>query len=178
MEKTDNLIWIDLEMSGLDPFNHKILQIAIIATDKELNHLSDVESIFVHQPEDVFLEMDDWNKKYHYKNGVYEKCSKSPVNVVEAEKICIDYIMKYTDGKAPLCGNSVWQDKRFLYIHMPRVAACLHYRIIDVSTLKILNSLWYEDTLEFQKQGVMHLANEDILASIRELQYYRKTILK
>ncbi|PWI33141.1 oligoribonuclease [Vibrio albus] len=172
-----NLIWVDLEMTGLDPEQHKIIEIASIVTDSELNILAEGPVIAVHQPEEELQKMDEWCTTTHTGSGLVERVKTSKINEEQAVKETIAFLEKWVPkGKSPICGNSIGQDRRFLYKHMPELEEYFHYRYIDVSTLKELTRRWKPDVLAgFHKKG-SHLALDDIRESIAELQYYRKTI--
>ncbi len=172
-----NLIWIDLEMTGLDPEQHKIIEIATIVTDGELNILAEGPVLAIHQSESELDKMDDWCVNTHTKNGLVDRVRASTVDENEAIKLTIRFLENWVPkGKSPICGNSVGQDRRFLYKHMPLLEEYFHYRSIDVSTLKELTQRWKPEILDgFSKAGT-HLALDDIRESINELKYYRETV--
>ncbi|ELL9332509.1 oligoribonuclease [Vibrio fluvialis] len=172
-----NLIWIDLEMTGLDPETHKIIEIASIVTDSQLNILAEGPVLAVHQPESELQKMDDWCTNTHTNSGLVERVRQSSVNEDDAVAQTIAFLEQWVPaGKSPICGNSIGQDRRFLYKHMPRLEEYFHYRYIDVSTIKELTRRWKPEVLdEFSKQG-SHLALDDIRESIAELKFYRGTI--
>ncbi|EMC0410282.1 oligoribonuclease [Vibrio fluvialis] len=172
-----NLIWIDLEMTGLDPETHKIIEIASIVTDSQLNILAEGPVLAVHQPESELQKMDDWCTNTHTNNGLVERVRQSSVNEDDAVAQTIAFLEQWVPaGKSPICGNSIGQDRRFLYKHMPRLEEYFHYRYIDVSTIKELTRRWKPEVLDgFSKQG-SHLALDDIRESIAELKFYRGTI--
>ena len=173
-----NLVWMDLEMSGLDPEKDVILEIATIVTDAELNILAEGPVIAIHQNENVFESMDEWNTKHHTASGLVERCRHSQYSTTDAEKVTLDFIKPFTEkAKNVLCGNSITQDRRFLYKYMPEISNWLCYRNIDVSSIKELSFRWYPKLDEFQKEK-RHEAVNDIRESIAELAYYRKTIFK
>ncbi|WP_165312442.1 oligoribonuclease [Vibrio ziniensis] len=173
-----NLIWIDLEMTGLDPETHKIIEIATIVTDSELNILAEGPVLAIHQPESELNKMDDWCTNTHTGSGLVERIRQSTVTEDQAVAQTIEFLEKWVPrGKSPICGNSIGQDRRFLYKHMPVLEEYFHYRYIDVSTLKELTRRWKPDVLDgFSKKG-SHLALDDIRESIAELKYYRQTIM-
>jgi len=179
VNRKDNLIWIDLEMTGLDPDRDVIIEIATIVTDKELTVLAEGPVCAIHQPDSVLAAMDEWNTRTHGASGLTERVRESTVTVAEAEQATLAFLRQYVDqGASPMCGNSVCQDRRFLVRYMPELAKYFHYRNLDVSTLKILARLWAPEISErFEKQSV-HLALADIHDSIRELRFYREHFFK
>ncbi|EIV1709208.1 oligoribonuclease [Vibrio parahaemolyticus] len=174
-----NLIWVDLEMTGLDPETHKIIEIASIVTDSELNILAEGPVLAVHQPEEELAKMDGWCTKTHTASGLVERVRNSKISEQDAVAQTIEFLEKWVPkGVSPICGNSIGQDRRFLYKHMPELEEYFHYRYLDVSTLKELTRRWKPEVLDgFSKQGT-HLALDDIRESIAELKYYRETIFK
>ncbi|MCR9938074.1 oligoribonuclease [Vibrio antiquarius] len=174
-----NLIWVDLEMTGLDPETHKIIEIASIVTDSELNILAEGPVLAIHQPEEELARMDDWCTNTHTASGLVERVRNSKISEQDAVAQTIEFLEKWVPkGASPICGNSIGQDRRFLYKHMPELEEFFHYRYVDVSTLKELARRWQPEVLNgFTKQGT-HLALDDIRESIAELKYYRGTIFK
>ncbi|WMN87101.1 oligoribonuclease [Vibrio parahaemolyticus] len=174
-----NLIWVDLEMTGLDPETHKIIEIASIVTDSELNILAEGPVLAVHQAEEELAKMDDWCTNTHTASGLVERVRNSKVTEQDAVAQTIAFLEQWVPkGASPICGNSIGQDRRFLYKHMPELEEYFHYRYLDVSTLKELTRRWKPEVLDgFSKQGT-HLALDDIRESIAELKYYRETIFK
>jgi len=173
-----NLVWMDLEMSGLDPEKDVILEIATIVTDPELNILAEGPVIAIHQGENVFEGMDEWNTRHHTASGLVDRCRRSRYSTSDAEQETLAFIKPFTEkSKNVLCGNSITQDRRFLYKYMPNISEWLCYRNIDVSSIKELTFRWYPKLEEFQKEK-RHEALNDIRESIAELAYYRKTIFK
>jgi oligoribonuclease len=172
-----NLIWIDLEMTGLDPESHKIIEMATIVTDSDLNILAEGPVLAIHQPEVELDKMDEWCTNTHTSSGLVERIRHSKVTEDEAIQLTIEFLSHWVPkGKSPICGNSIGQDRRFLYKHMPLLEEYFHYRYIDVSTIKELTRRWKPEILEgFSKTG-SHLALDDIRESIAELKYYRSTI--
>ncbi len=169
-----NLIWMDLEMTGLHPDRDTILEIATIVTDGDLNVLDEGPELVIHQPDEVLTAMDAWCQEHHEASGLIDRVRASKVSMAEAERLTLDFIASYAEqGTAPLCGNSVHQDRRFLRRHMPRIDAWLHYRIVDVSTIKELAARWYGADLIPEKMDG-HRAMDDIRESIAELRHYRK----
>ena len=179
MAKADNLIWIDLEMTGLDPVNDRILEIATIVTDGQLNILEEGPVLAVHQSNDVLDTMSEWCINTHGSTGLTERVKASTISERQAEQMTLDFLRKHVDrGVSPMCGNSIGQDRRFLWRYMPELNDYFHYRNIDVSTLKELARRWQPQLLErFTKKGT-HLALEDIRESIDELRFYRQHFIK
>ena len=177
-QNKNNLIWIDLEMTGLDTVNDVIIEIATVVTDKDLNKLAEGPVIAIHQPQSLLDGMDDWNQTHHGNSGLIKRVLESKVSMAQAEAETIRFLEEFVPkGASPMCGNSICQDRRFMAREMPILEDFFHYRNLDVSTLKELASRWNPEVLDgFSKKGV-HLAMDDILESIEELQYYRKAIL-
>ena len=174
-----NLIWIDLEMTGLDTVNDDIIEIATVMTDKDLNILAEGPVLAVHQPQSVLDKMDEWNQRQHGMSGLIERIKVSTTSMREAEQATLDFIAQFVEkGQSPICGNSICQDRRFLARQMPELEDYFHYRNLDVSTLKELASRWKPESLEGLVKEGKHLALDDILDSIKELQYYREHILR
>ncbi len=174
-----NLIWIDLEMTGLEPDRDYIIEIATVVTDKDLNILAEGPVIAIHQEESILAEMDDWNQKHHGQSGLIERVKSSQIKEIEAENMTLEFLRQWLpENKSPMCGNSICQDRRFLYRFMPNLEAYFHYRNLDVSTLKELAARWAPDIYNgFQKTGA-HKALDDIIESIEELRYYRENFIK
>jgi len=178
-QDTQNLIWIDLEMTGLDPQNDFIIEIATVVTDKELNVLAQGPVLAVHQPEAVLARMDDWNRKQHGESGLVARVRESDINEAEAEQRTLVFLEQWVPAKtSPMCGNSICQDRRFLYRCMPRLEAFFHYRNLDVSTVKELAARWAPELKDGFKKKNSHLALDDILESIAELQFYRERFIR
>ena len=174
-----NLIWIDLEMTGLDPQHDAIIEIATIVTDKSLNVLAEGPVMALHQSNAVLDTMDAWNRKHHSASGLIERIKISQIGELEAEQKTLDFLAQWVPAKAsPMCGNTICQDRRFLYRLMPRLEAYFHYRNLDVSTLKELATRWSPDILRGFKKEATHQALKDIKESIEELRYYRRHLLK
>ena len=179
MPDENNLIWMDLEMTGLDTFRDQILEIATVVTDDQLNPLAEGPVIAIHQPEHVLAAMDDWNTRQHGQSGLVERVRNSNFDEQRAERETLAFLQKWcVAGRSPLCGNSICQDRRFLARCMPRLESFLHYRNLDVSTLKILAQRWAPDVAESLRKSNSHLALDDIRESISELRYYRRELLK
>ena len=179
-KKSDkNLIWIDLEMTGLDVDRERIIEMAIIVTDPELNTLAESPVITVHQSDELLDAMDEWNTKQHGGSGLVDRVKASDTSEAEAEQSMIDFLSAYIPaGVSPMCGNSVHQDRKFLLRYMPKLEAYFHYRNLDVSTLKELARRWRPDVLETLKKQGSHLALDDIRDSIDELKHYRDNFLR
>ena len=172
------LVWVDMEMTGLDVERHHVIEVAALVTDGELREVDDGLDLIVHQPEEVLALMDEWCVKQHGQSGLTAAVRASRVGLEEAGALLLDYLRKHTsEGQSPLCGNSVGHDKRFLERSMPEVVQHLHYRVIDVSTVKELALRWYPDLERFPK-GEAHRARDDIRESIAELRYYREHIFR
>ncbi|UZE96988.1 oligoribonuclease [Alkalimarinus alittae] len=179
MARNENLVWIDLEMTGLEPDVDRIIEIATIITDADLNILAEGPVIAVHQPDSVLAQMDEWCTKTHGATGLTQRVKESRVSEAEAERQTIEFIAHYVDkGVSPLCGNSIGQDRRFLVKYMKELEAFFHYRNLDVSTVKELARRWKPEVASsFKKKGV-HLALDDIRESIGELHHYREHFFK
>ncbi len=178
-QNKQHLVWLDLEMTGLNPDTDVIIEIATVVTDKDLNILAQGSAIAIHQSDMALNAMDDWNQKHHGESGLIERVKNSSVDTQAAEKLTLDFIKQWIPEKTtPMCGNSIWQDRRFLARYMPELEAYFHYRNIDVSTLKELAARWSPDIKEgFVKQS-KHQALDDIIESIEELRYYRTHFIK
>ena len=175
----NNLIWIDMEMSGLNPDTERILEVAIVVTDSQLNTLAEAPVLVVHQSDAVLDAMDNWNKSTHAKSGLIERVKASTLTEADVEERMAAFLDQHVPPNvSPMCGNSVHQDRRFLARHMPRLEACFHYRNLDISTLKELAKRWKPAIMSgFAKHG-KHEALADIYESIEELKYYREHFLK
>jgi len=172
----DYLVWMDLEMTGLDPEVDTILEIATIITDGQLNVVAEGPNLAVHQPDSVLEGMNEWCKQHHGDSGLTERVRNSNISLTEAEKLTFAFIKNHVpERSSPLCGNSIHQDRRFLVRYMPVLEAYLHYRNVDVSTVKELVNRWYPELPMPAKRGD-HLALADIRESISELQFYRKKV--
>lgn len=174
-DKRNNLIWIDLEMTGLSPENDRIIEIATIVTDSQLNVLAEGPVLAVHQSDELLDGMDEWNTEHHNNSGLVKRVQESRISEMQAQAQTIDFLKEYVEpGMSPMCGNSICQDRRFLANYMQELEAFFHYRNLDVSTLKELARRWKPEILEgFRKEG-KHLALDDIRESIAELKYYRE----
>lgn len=175
----DNLIWIDLEMTGLDPLRDRIIEIATIVTDANLTILAEGPVLAVHQSDEQLALMDEWNVKTHTQSGLVARVKQSTVSEAEAEQLTLAFLKQWVpENSSPICGNSIGQDRRFLVNYMPQLENYFHYRAVDVSTLKELARRWKPDILQqFHKKGT-HQALDDIKESIAELVFYRENFLK
>ncbi|MBX3247682.1 MAG: oligoribonuclease [Myxococcales bacterium] len=175
-----NLVWIDMEMSGLDAERERILEIAVLVTDGELEVIAEGPSLVVHQSDEVLAGMDEWNTKHHGDSGLTERVRASTVTETEAEAQVLAFLSEHCAPKsAPLAGNSVHQDRRFLRRYMPKLDDFLHYRIVDVSTIKELGSRWYPREYDGRpNKRAQHRAMDDIRESLEELRYYRQAFFK
>lgn len=176
MQSKDNLVWIDLEMTGLDVEKCKIIEIATIITDKDLNIIAEAEPMAIYQPDSVLESMNEWCIKTHGETGLTQRVRDSKISLEEAEQKTIEFIKEYVPYQSsPLCGNSIWQDRRFLAKYMPKIDDYCHYRMLDVTSLKLLNEYW-GDGETFTKRTT-HKALDDIQESIAELKFYRQKLL-
>ncbi len=173
--RRDNLIWIDLEMTGLNPDQDRIIEIATVVTDCQLNVLAEGPVFAIHQPDTILGAMDQWNTNQHGKSGLVDRIKASLIAEEQAQAETIEFLMEYVPpGKSPMCGNSICQDRRFLYRWMPKLEQYFHYRNLDVSSIKILANHWAPHLAQGLKKEARHLALEDIYDSIAELKYYRE----
>lgn len=173
---SDHLIWIDLEMTGLDSQTDCIIEIATVVTDNQLNILAEGPVLAIHQTDAVLARMDEWNQKQHGESGLVARVRASPMDEASAEAQTLEFLSQYVaKGKSPMCGNSICQDRRFLARCMPTLEAFFHYRNLDVSTLKELARRWYPGNRGFNKSST-HLALQDIRDSIEELRFYRERL--
>lgn len=176
---SDNLIWIDMEMTGLDPKKCVVLEIATIITDKDLNILAEGPVVAVHQSDDILDNMNEWCIKTHGATGLTQRCRESEYSVSDAEKITLDFVKQWVGPQqSPLCGNSIGQDRRFMAEYMPSLEGYCHYRNIDVSTIKELTRRWQPEIVDQVIKKGVHLALDDIRESIAELIHYRKHVFK
>ncbi len=172
----DMLAWMDLEMTGLNPDRDVILEIATLVTDADLNVVAEGPVIAISASAEQLAGMDDWNQRQHRRSGLLDRVLASTETMATAEEKTLAFLSQHLPaGKIPLCGNSVWQDRRFLGRHMPRLEAFFHYRIVDVSSIKELAKRWYPSLPSFRKSDA-HLAMADILDSVAELKYYREKV--
>ena len=174
-----NLIWIDLEMTGLDAHNDRIIEIATVVTDPDLNELAQGPVLAIHQPDEVLDAMDDWNTRQHGGSGLTERVRRSTIDTATAESETVDFLAQWvTPGASPMCGNSICQDRRFMARLMPTLEAFFHYRNLDVSSLKELARRWAPDVYAGFTKDTSHLALDDIRDSIAELRHYREHFLR
>ncbi len=177
--QAQNLIWIDLEMTGLDTDNDRIIEIATIVTDSELNVLAEGPAIAIFQESAILDQMDEWNTSHHSRSGLIDRVKSSSFNESQAEYITLEFLKPFvTPGKSPMCGNSICQDRRFLHRSMPLLEQYFHYRNLDVTTLKILCQQWAPEIAAGYNKTAEHLALQDIRDSIEELRYYRENFIK
>jgi len=176
-DASSNLIWIDLEMTGLNTITDQIIEIATVVTDLHLNEIAEGPVLVIHQPKEIMDEMDEWNTTQHGESGLTERVLESNLSLQNAEQQTIDFLDEYVGaGASPMCGNSICQDRRFLARQMPLLEAFFHYRNLDVSTLKILASSWSPEIAKGFKKESNHRALADIRDSIAELIYYREML--
>ncbi|HWT71820.1 MAG TPA: oligoribonuclease [Oxalicibacterium sp.] len=174
-----NLVWVDMEMTGLDPDTDRIIEVAVVVTDSELNILGEGPVFAIHQPDEVLDKMDAWNKGTHGRSGLIDRVKTSTVTEADAEAALIEFLKKYVpNGKSPMCGNTICQDRRFMARGMPKLEAFFHYRNLDVSTLKELCKRWKPEIATGFKKHQKHTALADIIESIEELRYYREHFIK
>lgn len=174
-----NLVWVDMEMTGLDPDKERIIEVAVVVTDSNLNILGEGPVFAIHQSNEILDGMDSWNKGTHGRSGLIERVKASTVSEADAESALIEFLKQYVpSGKSPMCGNTICQDRRFMVRGMPKLEAFFHYRNLDVSTLKELCRRWKPELVNGFKKHQKHTALADILESIEELRYYREHFIK
>jgi oligoribonuclease len=174
-----NLVWVDMEMTGLDPDKDRIIEIAVVVTDLNLKILGEGPVFAIHQSDEILDKMDSWNTGTHGRSGLTERVKASTISEADAEAVLIEFLKQYVPpGKAPMCGNSICQDRRFMVRGMPKLEAFFHYRNLDVSTLKELCRRWKPELVNGFKKHQKHTALADILESIEELRYYREHFIK
>jgi oligoribonuclease len=174
-----NLIWVDMEMTGLNPDTDRIIEVAVVVTDSDLNVLEEGPVLAIHQSDEILDGMDAWNKGTHGRSGLIERVKASTVSEADAEAQLVEFLKKYVpNGKSPMCGNSICQDRRFMARTMPKLEEFFHYRNLDVSTLKELCRRWKPELVNGFKKHQKHTALADILESIEELRYYREHFIK
>ena len=174
-----NLVWLDMEMTGLDPDNDRIIEVAVVVTDPELNIIAEGPVFAIHQSDETLNKMDNWNKGTHGKSGLIDRVKASTVTEAQAELELIAFLKQYVPAnKSPMCGNSICQDRRFMARGMPKLEAFFHYRNLDVSTLKELCRRWKPELASGFKKHQKHTALADIIESVEELKYYREHFIK
>ncbi|MGI4717572.1 MAG: oligoribonuclease [Janthinobacterium lividum] len=174
-----NLVWVDMEMTGLDPDNDRIIEVAVVVTDADLNIIAEGPVFAIHQSDETLDKMDNWNKGTHGKSGLIDRVKASTVTEAQAEQELIAFLKQYVpSNKSPMCGNSICQDRRFMARGMPKLEAFFHYRNLDVSTLKELCRRWKPELASGFKKHQKHTALADIVESIEELRYYREHFIK
>jgi oligoribonuclease len=179
LNNANNLIWIDLEMTGLDPRHDHIIEIAAVVTDPNLNVIAEGPVFAIHQSDELLNGMDEWNTRQHNQSGLVKRVQESKITEKIAEAQMLEFLQKHTmPGKSPMCGNSIWQDRRFLSAYMPELEKYFHYRMVDVSTIKELALRWAPVVYNGFKKESAHLALSDIHDSINELRYYREHLLR
>jgi oligoribonuclease len=179
VQNDTRLVWIDMEMSGLNPDTDRVLEVALVVTDKDLNLLEEGPVLVVHQSDAVLDGMDNWNKSTHAKSGLVEKVKASTLSESDVETRMVEFMKRYVgERKSPMCGNSICQDRRFLARYMPVLEAYFHYRNLDVSTLKELAVRWRPELKDGFKKANSHTALADIRESIEELKYYREHFIR
>ncbi len=177
-ERADRLIWVDMEMTGLNPDTDRVIEIATVVTDTELNTLAEGPVIAVHQSDATLAAMDEWNTTHHTRSGLVERVRRSVIDEQQAASQTLEFLALWTDCNAsPMCGNSICQDRRFMARHLPALERWFHYRNLDVSTLKILAGLWRPEVAAGVGKSATHLALDDIRESIEELRHYRNAWL-
>ena len=177
-KNAENLIWVDMEMTGLIPEEHKVIEIATIVTDSNLNELAQGPVIAIRQPDEVLAAMDEWNTTHHTASGLVARVKASDYDEARAAQETLEFLAQWVPvGASPMCGNSICQDRRFMARHLPELEAFFHYRNLDVSTLKILAQRWRPDLPGLNKKTA-HLALDDIRESIEELQYYQTNFIR
>ncbi len=175
LQNKKNLVWLDLEMTGLSPNEHTILEIATLVTDSDLNILAEGPVLAICHPKEVLDKIEEWSLKTHTKSGLLKRVEESKIALQEAEEKTLDFVTRYCPkNRSPLCGNSIGHDRRFLERYMPTFFSYLHYRNVDVSTVKELVSRWYPKGVKLPKKKAVHLALDDIYESLREMKFYRE----
>jgi oligoribonuclease len=174
-----NLVWVDMEMTGLDPDNDRIIEVAVVVTDPHLNVLAEGPVFAIHQSDETLNKMDAWNKGTHGRSGLIERVKASTVTEADAEVALITFLKNFVPaGKSPMCGNTICQDRRFMARYMPKLETFFHYRNLDVSTLKELCRRWKPELASGFKKHQKHTALADIVESVEELRYYREHFIK
>lgn len=175
---SNNLVWLDLEMTGLDPDEDRILEIATVVTDKNLNVLAEGPSLAIHHSDRILSRMDEWCVNQHSASGLTDRVKKSKITTSKAERLTLEFLREYVpEGKSPMCGNTIGQDRRFLYRYMPELEQYFHYRNFDVSVLKIIAKRWYPEVANGFRKKNRHRALGDVYESIEEMKYYIRHLL-
>jgi oligoribonuclease len=178
-QDSTHLVWLDLEMTGLNPDTDLIIEIATMVTDKDLNPLAEGPIFAIHQSDETLAKMDEWNQTHHGQSGLIARVKASTVTEAQAEQATLSFLKQWLKpGESPMCGNSIGQDRRFLYRYMPELERFFHYRNIDVSTLKELAARWSPDVRKGFKKTAAHIAMDDVKESIEELKYYRQHFIQ
>ena len=177
--RKNNIVWLDLEMTGLDPVRHTIMEIGTVVTDSNLKVIAEGPALAIQLPESALARMDSWCVEHHGKSGLTDRCRKSRISMAQAESRTLEFLKKYIEpDQSPLCGNSIWQDRRFLIKYMPKLNSFFHYRIVDVSSIKELVHRWYPRSARAPEKKKTHHVMDDIYESIDELKFYRRVIFK
>ncbi len=175
LQSENNLLWLDLEMTGLNPQKHTIIEIATLITDNDLNVIAEGPAMVIHHDEAIMDKIEEWSRKTHTKSGLLDKVKLSKIDLQTAQEMTLEFVSCYCPPqKSPLCGNSIGHDRRFLERYMPKLVAYLHYRNVDVSTVKELVRRWYPNGVTVPKKKAKHLALDDIYESIDEMKFYRE----
>lgn len=178
-DKDLNLVWMDLEMTGLNPDRDTIIEIATIVTDAQLEVLAEGPVFAIHQSDSVLASMDAWNSEHHGASGLTARVRASEFDMARAERLTLEFVRQFTrERTSPLCGNSIWQDRRFLARYMPTLESYMHYRIVDVSSIKELARRWYPGPSSMPEKKKTHLALDDVRESIDELRFYRRSLFR
>lgn len=179
MEPSKRLVWVDLEMTGLDPDNDKIIEIATIVTNYNLEVIAVGPELVIKQPDSIMDNMDEWCMNQHGKSGLTMDVKRSHITEYQAEQMTLDFLRTHLQEKeSPMCGNTICQDRRFLYKYMPKLEAFFHYRNLDVSSVKILSQMWAPNTIKEIKKNLNHRAMGDVIESIEELKYYQENFFR
>jgi len=175
----NNLLWLDMEMTGLNPDADRVIEIAVVVTDSQLNTLAEAPVLVIHQPDSVLDAMDDWNKKAHARSGLIEKIKQSKLSEADVSAQMLEFLQQYVPpNTSPMCGNSICQDRRFMARHLPQLEVFFHYRNLDVSTIKELVKRWKPEIARGVVKSGKHEALADIYESIEELKYYRENFFR
>lgn len=179
MQNENRLVWLDMEMTGLDPEKERIIEVAVVVTEPDLTTVAEGPVLVIHQPDSILDAMDNWNKGTHGRSGLIDKVKSSTLDEATAEAQLIAFLSQHVPaGKSPLCGNTISQDRRFMFRYMPKLEAFFHYRNLDVSTLKELCRRWKPELIKGFEKKTRHEALADVYESIDELKYYREHFIK